>query len=1149
MVFLAGAFSAPAWDDADAKAWVDHFLFSPTPVGEMPMDAQPGKLPVVRRAQFPATGELVRMSLPFPPGALPQGRGLSANLGDVTVPADVRVLTAHPDTAHSVRRAIVTFPMEHLTPDSFSALITFSLNGTPPLAAPDRHEGGFSGTLGAYQLEVDAKGVRQKKNGKEQWTALAVAPPFTDTPPEGARRGVTTEVVEQGRHFLWVRVLAPDPIWPRIIEARMDSLGRTRITLHLQRLAPGDDYTPGLGWSLEPAEGLAAPETGAQPMVPQQRLPMQSAAWRSASAMISEGAGGYVGYGADVRFADENAAFTVTSGAFDALYRCGVPPVLDRPFEEARQQHQNAMAAGSLTSPEDAGNVTSMPSMGVFGMNRLNHCPAIFDEYYRSGRAELRRTALDWCDNFYNLTIWWGTDRKDEFGGTRYNNSAANGDKTHIGDQSFMWRSNTAVHFCTKGYDSFLYAYEETGDPRYAAALRWQTEYAALMIHTNQGECRNIGDVLDFVRLYEFTGHRPWLDEALRLFRELRDKLGPDGLFSQGGQPIEPDPPFMDDDAFGYKHPFAKPYIIGYALQGLPELARHTPEEPRLVEVIRAVAKFLVESQDPAGGWRYPHPQSSALLMDQAMEHAMQLSRAAAFLETQGDDINPMLDAIERVLRARMLGLQKTGAFLGGVQGWEASTGALKDGKTTQDLYKRPSDRDGKRDYAEGNVTAGSSGPEAVVYFSQVLDFYAKHRTPKRLLEAGPELQMLLDRVKPVVIPALALKPELLPLPPSGGYVPYGLDQGLPAFAAARADTISRNHFSGAEDPAAFAAWQRQGRAKLIECLLDPPKPPADTAYATLAEEDRGAYVARKIVFSPSAEYRVPAYLLVPRGRGPFPAMLALHDHGAHFSIGKEKVVRPFGVDDAVEKDARDWVDKYYGGRFIGDVLAEKGYVVLAVDALFWGERGRKEGVEYAAQQQLAANVLQLGMSWLGVIAWDDVRSAEFLACQPEVDPAHIGAVGLSMGSHRTWMVNALSDRVAAGVAVCWMGTTDVLMAPGNNQTTGQSAFSMIAPGLRRCLDYPDTAALAAPKPMLFYNGDEDALFPVPGVEKAWAVMRNVWKEAGAGDKLETRMWPAPHEFNRDMQDAAFDWLDRHLRGLRQQRGGAIGYAVARCSQ
>ena len=108
-LLLVPAHSATAWDDTDAKAWVDHFVFSPPPVGETAMDGQPGRLPSVRRAQFPAEGDLVRMSLPFPPGALPQGKGLLANLGDVTVPVDLRVLTVHPDGVGTPR---VATPLE-----------------------------------------------------------------------------------------------------------------------------------------------------------------------------------------------------------------------------------------------------------------------------------------------------------------------------------------------------------------------------------------------------------------------------------------------------------------------------------------------------------------------------------------------------------------------------------------------------------------------------------------------------------------------------------------------------------------------------------------------------------------------------------------------------------------------------------------------------------------------------------------------------------------------------------------------------------------------------------------------------------------------------------------------------------------------------
>jgi len=298
---------------------------------------------------------------------------------------------------------------------------------------------------------------------------------------------------------------------------------------------------------------------------------------------------------------------------------------------------------------------------------------------------------------------------------------------------------------------------------------------------------------------------------------------------------------------------------------------------------------------------------------------------------------------------------------------------------------------------------------------------------------------------------------------------------------------------------------------------------------STIAEEDRGTYIARKTAFNISATERVKAYLLAPKGDGPFPAIVALHDHGAHFSIGKEKVIRPFGESAEQLADATDWTNKYYGGRFIGDALAECGYVVFATDALFWGDRGRFGGVEYEDQQALGANMLQLGLSWAGKIVWDDLRSAEFVQGLPFVAPDLIGCLGLSMGSHRSWSLNAATDIVKCGAAICWMGDTATLTQPDNNQTKGQSAFSMIVPGLRNALDYPDVASIACPKPMLFFNGSEDALFPVPGVDASFAKMRKVWESQQAGDRLITKLWPVPHEFNAAMQDEAFAWLDSVL--------------------
>jgi hypothetical protein len=164
----------------------------------------------------------------------------------------------------------------------------------------------------------------------------------------------------------------------------------------------------------------------------------------------------------------------------------------------------------------------------------------------------------------------------------------------------------------------------------------------------------------------------------------------------------------------------------------LPELARYFPSEPNLIETVRTVADFLADSQDPLGGWRYPHPRSSTLLLSQAMEHAWQLLQADKLLGRQPKH----LDAIERVLRQRILVWKKTGRMLGSLSGWEKNPSKNGAGQDIYSLYKRPEDRDASRDYTEGQIGLGSSPPEGIVYFPEVLAYYLKCRPVSRLLEA-----------------------------------------------------------------------------------------------------------------------------------------------------------------------------------------------------------------------------------------------------------------------------------------------------------------------------------------------------------------------------------------------------------------------------
>jgi dienelactone hydrolase len=327
----------------------------------------------------------------------------------------------------------------------------------------------------------------------------------------------------------------------------------------------------------------------------------------------------------------------------------------------------------------------------------------------------------------------------------------------------------------------------------------------------------------------------------------------------------------------------------------------------------------------------------------------------------------------------------------------------------------------------------------------------------------------------------------------------------------------------------AFHAWRAVARAKVEELLCQSPDA-SPFQPDVIDEQPNDGFVQRTLLFNVTRHSRVRATLLLPEGAGPFPTVLLLHDHGAKFDIGKEKLIRPWDNDTRLAS-AQAWAAKYFTGRFVGNELARRGYAVLAVDALGWGDRS---GLVYDGQQALASNLFNLGSSPAGLMAREDVRAAALLATLPEVDHRRITALGFSMGGYRAWQVAALSDHVRAAVSICWMTTLKDMMVPGNNTLRGQSAFFMLHPGLYRHLDIPDVATIAAPKPMLFFEGELDPLFTPAGVNGAYDKMRTVWHALDADRSLRTKIWPGlGHVFVQEMQEEAFAWLDAVTGGLR----------------
>ena len=358
----------------------------------------------------------------------------------------------------------------------------------------------------------------------------------------------------------------------------------------------------------------------------------------------------------------------------------------------------------------------------------------------------------------------------------------------------------------------------------------------------------------------------------------------------------------------------------------------------------------------------------------------------------------------------------------------------------------------------------------------------------------------------------------------------YEFKRNLPVYADSLIADLTYPMAWGNSDIKDFGEWRKAARQKVFDCMLMPPPAPSNGFEArVLFEEQRDGYKARKIEIRLSRYYTVPAYVLIPDGKGPFPAVNCLHDHGAHLFIGKEKVIRPLACEDStVIKDADEWLAGYEG-QYFGDFLAKNGYVVFSADAPMWGERGQMEGPRRDRYDMIAGNMMMYGIDLSAWMTYDDISGTEYLAQMPEVDASRIGCTGWSMGAYRTWMLSALSDRIKAGAAVCWMVTTDEQMSFKYGRTEN-GGFANCFPGLRRWLDYPNVASIACPKPMLFINGSLDKLFPVAGVQKAFAIMHDTWNSQGAGRNIETEIWEMPHSCGLRSQQRVLEFFNKHLK-------------------
>ena len=113
---------------------------------------------------------------------------------------------------------------------------------------------------------------------------------------------------------------------------------------------------------------------------------------------------------------------------------------------------------------------------------------------------------------------------------------------------------------------------------------------------------------------------------------------------------------------------------------------------------------------------------------------------------------------------------------------------------------------------------------------------------------------------------------------------------------------------------------------------------------------------------------------------------------------------------------------------------------------------------------------LNRGYTPAGVEAWNCMRALDYLETRPEVDGDKLGVTGRSGGGAYSWWIAAIDERIKGAVPVA--GITDLQNHVVDGGVEGHCDCMFMVNTYR--WDYPQVAALVAPRPLLIANTDSD---------------------------------------------------------------------------
>ena len=294
--------------------------------------------------------------------------------------------------------------------------------------------------------------------------------------------------------------------------------------------------------------------------------------------------------------------------------------------------------------------------------------------------------------------------------------------------------------------------------------------------------------------------------------------------------------------------------------------------------------------------------------------------------------------------------------------------------------------------------------------------------------------------------------------------------------------------------------WQRDLRAKIAELVGAFPGERTPLHAQTLEVREYPAYRREKFVFESRPGVWVLGYLLTPKTRGPFAAVIAIPGHGR-------------GVDDIVGIDEHGR-DRTVKGPYEYDYavqIVEHGMAAVAIEPMAFGCRRdaitKAKGLGASACQPAAGSALLLGQTMLGWRVYDTMRTIDWIATRPELDAARIGCLGCSGGGTCTLFAAALDTRVRAALVSSYLNTfRDSIMSVSH-------CIDNYVPGILNWAEMYDVAGLVAPRPLFAEGGLDDDIFPIAATRASFDRVKKVYEVFGAADRTELEVFDGSHGF------------------------------------